>query len=469
MLYCICTDATMKEWFLGRFKKKVSLDATTADGLPPVKNHLEFITCDTFKRQIHIMSTDTDKYTLGGSKTSTAHGNCCGLKVLAGEAAQIYGSIIFIPCAPIDNFVSIGAPDINVKYGKWYYEVKLRTTGIIQIGWADKEFRPNAINFGVGDCLHSWAFDGERVRIWHGPADEQHIATNYGRKWKVGDVVGCYLDVDARIMRFSLNGDDMGVAFSQFIYSDFLYPCISIQGKDNICELLLSEPEWKHKPSHTLGYQSLHGPRKEAPKTQSSAVVNPPAVPSAVQVTKPAVNNQILTQPVSPQSFTLCGPIRYDRPRGAGIGIHKIAQGGYELEIERTSEGVYRRPSLRIQNSECESHEEIFKRLFKEATKTNLLMCITALGAKSIAKSSTVGALTEHLITNFAAMSPTLTKQQIELVLTLIRTKVKKMSNPEPGWLIAQLKCNDIPYENEKVDHLKYKLEVACLAGESME
>ena len=57
--------------------------------------------------------------------------------------------------------------------GRYAYEFVIRTTGIIQIGWAcDKcVFDPEA-GTGVGDNVYSYAFDGHRVKKWHGSIDD---------------------------------------------------------------------------------------------------------------------------------------------------------------------------------------------------------------------------------------------------------------------------------------------------------
>lgn len=62
----------------------------------------------------------------------------------------------------------------------------------------------------MGDHPHSWAYDGVRARRWNG--EEEGVA--YGAHWSPGAVVGCVLDADAGTVSFSLNGSDLGVAFS---------------------------------------------------------------------------------------------------------------------------------------------------------------------------------------------------------------------------------------------------------------
>lgn len=41
------------------------------------------------------------------------------------------------------NFESLRA-NVKVKSGKWYYEVKLITNGLFQIGWCTSAFAPDA-------------------------------------------------------------------------------------------------------------------------------------------------------------------------------------------------------------------------------------------------------------------------------------------------------------------------------------
>ena len=63
---------------------------------------------------------------------------------------------------------------------------------------------------GVGDDNASWGYDGGRVKCWNGGT------RFYGLKWKTGDIVGCLVDMDNETMEFSLNGINMGVAFTKF-------------------------------------------------------------------------------------------------------------------------------------------------------------------------------------------------------------------------------------------------------------
>lgn len=94
------------------------------------------------------------------------------------------------------------------------------TDGFMKIGWMDVA-APPATKLGVDEF--SYGFDGHLVKKWHQGAEQ------YGREWKVkgrgcsiggirwhkeryligqiGDVVGCFLDLNDRTISFSLNGE----------------------------------------------------------------------------------------------------------------------------------------------------------------------------------------------------------------------------------------------------------------------
>ena len=115
------------------------------------------------------------------------------------------------------GFASVGCRGCCVRTGKWYYEAVLRTAGCMQIGWCDTSFRGDAQGGdGVGDGPHSWAYDGWREYKWHDGHAE------WGARWRPGDVVGCLIDLDGRVMGFTLNGRaeeiGMGPAFTDLRY-----------------------------------------------------------------------------------------------------------------------------------------------------------------------------------------------------------------------------------------------------------
>lgn len=138
---------------------------------------------------------------------------------------------------PNGGFSSVGTKGVLLTKGKWYYEVLLITAGCIQIGWADSMFSGHCSaerGDGCGDGPSSWAYDGWRKYLWH------KNATVWGCQWQEGDIVGCLLDMDNKIVSFTLNGRGeeigMGVAFrgDGFRYSGGVYACISFNKKEKV-------------------------------------------------------------------------------------------------------------------------------------------------------------------------------------------------------------------------------------------
>ncbi|KAH9577946.1 hypothetical protein LSM04_000370 [Trypanosoma melophagium] len=97
------------------------------------------------------------------------------------------------------NFATLRA-NCRVSGGKWYYEVTLRSQGLMQIGWCSSNDPPDGT---VGDTPTSWSVDLFRRMKWHDGKPEPLTAS---RRWVVGDVIGCALDLVGRKMIFLCNG-----------------------------------------------------------------------------------------------------------------------------------------------------------------------------------------------------------------------------------------------------------------------
>ena len=87
--------------------------------------------------------------------------------------------------------------------GKWYYETTLSSDGLMQLGWLSST-SINSTMRGIGDDTKSWAYDGCRLLVRH---RKEHTQIKGSHIWREGDIVGCLLDLDNGIIRFSLNGD----------------------------------------------------------------------------------------------------------------------------------------------------------------------------------------------------------------------------------------------------------------------
>jgi len=153
-----------------------------------------------------------------------------------------------------------------VTKGTWYFEVELGTSGLHQIGWCTKDcqFLPDeAEGKGVGDDEFGWAVDLYRGCVWHQMDDnnpDRHYAPDV--KWKAGDILQCYLDLDKKEMSFGLNGTNLGVAFTvQDITNigDGLYPAVSMT-PGNYSFFNFGKDKFAHQPQ---GYKPFCEARKQ--------------------------------------------------------------------------------------------------------------------------------------------------------------------------------------------------------------
>ncbi|CAM9258320.1 unnamed protein product [Chrysoparadoxa australica] len=154
--------------------------------------------------------------------------HCPWADILAGavsisDAGEVEG---------VSGFGTAGLKGLELKTGRWYYEVTLLTGGVMQIGWACKAFQGSSVTGdGVGDDKHSWGYDGARRRRWNGEADVDE-APEYGQAWKAGDVVGCQLDADRGQIAYTLNGRSLGIAFNGVKPVGGFFPAGSVEQEE---------------------------------------------------------------------------------------------------------------------------------------------------------------------------------------------------------------------------------------------
>lgn len=131
-----------------------------------------------------------------------------------------------------------------------YYEVRVVTAGLAQIGWADmtsQDFHPNTEEGeGVGDDKGSYGYDGSRGLKFHGGEEDV-----YGdSRWKAGDVIGCMYNLQSGEISYSLNGKDVGVAFTIPNPWTMLFPAISSNGGE-ILELHVGPQDMEYLAKST--------------------------------------------------------------------------------------------------------------------------------------------------------------------------------------------------------------------------
>lgn len=78
------------------------------------------------------------------------------------------------------NFGSARA-SVKVAQGRWYYEVKIVSSGSARIGWATEDYKPESRYDGVGSDSDSWGWDGSRKQAYHD--EKKNSGTDFGEYW----------------------------------------------------------------------------------------------------------------------------------------------------------------------------------------------------------------------------------------------------------------------------------------------
>lgn len=176
--------------------------------------------------------------------------------------------------------LACGAGDATTFSGsRLYYEAKVESGGAVVLGLAGPGFDEGVENQperpGVGDVMPSWAFDGSRRR-----KRTRQISNMYGQRWKAGDMVGVLLDIDTKEISFSLNGKDLGPAFT--LNDDEvkgLYPAASLHfGQAVVFNFGRAPFEYNPRERGSKPPEAKHvDPPKPKPRRRSSGVASAPA------------------------------------------------------------------------------------------------------------------------------------------------------------------------------------------------
>jgi len=227
----------------------VELYGTVAGGLVTTSN--SNVSDSTVQRDF-----DDEKGLEPGQAAVRPHGGAVMVNMDGNCSVQVVGSGNMFKVVGVSNFPTIRMNG-TLTGGRWYYECHLLTAGCMQIGWADEGFIANqAGGSGVGDHASSWAYDGWRQKKWNGGG-----SVRYGgaAKWKIGDTVGCCVDVEGGTVRFYLNGQDLGVAYSGLKFrNNGVYPAGSFQGGNSRESGVFVFDDGKFRQSVPVGYRAIN-------------------------------------------------------------------------------------------------------------------------------------------------------------------------------------------------------------------
>ena len=221
-------------------------------------------------------ATDSNKKVDSSNEIQGWKGSVIPLRFISGRSI-IDSRTLAISGLPAGGFSSVGTKGVLLTSGKWYYEAILETAGCLQIGWADGSFAGHCHadrGDGCGDGPSSWAYDGWRRYRWHA------TATEWGCRWKEGDVIGCMVDMDEHIVSFTLNGRaeeiGMGVAFSGqgFRPCGGVYACVSFNRREKLRLILGGSGSESFKYSPPAGYSGVGEAILNAVKERDTLIAN---------------------------------------------------------------------------------------------------------------------------------------------------------------------------------------------------
>ena len=163
------------------------------------------------------------------------------LDVIIGDNVNVYGNI-----CDAAGWDTVRASK-QVLSGKWYYEVILGDKHSMRIGFARSDFglvsKMDAL--GSPDALgEGWGFDGH-TQLKH-DSHSGEVSSYPCATWKTGDVVGCMLDLDDGAIAFSINGIDLGQAFTGIEPGDGVFPCSTLKSGPHT--FVFSAAQLQHRP-----------------------------------------------------------------------------------------------------------------------------------------------------------------------------------------------------------------------------
>ncbi|XP_067131115.1 ATP-dependent RNA helicase DDX1 [Centruroides vittatus] len=133
--------------------------------------------------------------------------------------------------------------------GKYYYEAKVTDEGLCRVGWSTL-----AATLDLGTDKQGFGFGGTGKKSFGKQFDD------YGEKFGINDVIGCYLDLDNGSIKFSKNGNDFGEAFKipQNLRRSAFFAAVVLKNAE--MEFNFGDSAFKYKPE--AGYIGL----SQAPK-----------------------------------------------------------------------------------------------------------------------------------------------------------------------------------------------------------
>ncbi|XP_035219408.1 ATP-dependent RNA helicase DDX1-like [Stegodyphus dumicola] len=134
--------------------------------------------------------------------------------------------------------------------GKYYYEAKVTDEGLCRVGWSTP-----AASLDLGTDKQGFGFGGTGKKSFGKQFD------SYGEPFGMHDVIGCFLNLDNMIIKFSKNGVDLGDAFKipDNLRRSAFFPAVVLKNAE--MEFNFGETSFKYPPED--GYVAICSASKE--------------------------------------------------------------------------------------------------------------------------------------------------------------------------------------------------------------
>jgi ATP-dependent RNA helicase DDX1 len=108
-----------------------------------------------------------------------------------------------------------GRANVGVFRGKYMFEAVVSDEGLCRVGWST---RVGKLDLGTDAC--GFGYGGTGKKSYNKKFED------YGKPYKLGDTVQCYLDADEGVVFFSLNGERFEKAFDipKYMRGHVFYP-----------------------------------------------------------------------------------------------------------------------------------------------------------------------------------------------------------------------------------------------------
>lgn len=137
---------------------------------------------------------------------------------------------------------------LAVKKGKFYYEATVTDEGLCRIGWSTK----NA-TFDLGTDKFGFGFGGTGKSSFNRQFD------TYGEPFGLNDVIGCYINLEEGLIKWSKNGVDFGYAFDipENLYGTSFHAAVVLKNAE--LQFNFGQTPFKYPPKGGyIGLSSAH-------------------------------------------------------------------------------------------------------------------------------------------------------------------------------------------------------------------